>query len=278
MAKQRISYIPLEKMDAEMREEMERCQREGTPRPESSAVRAHVPACFWFFANSWNDIFRNGVARSRASRNCAALYVSRSVQCEYCGNQRSVKATTSGALIEDHVIDLLNFEKSTKYNDRQKAALAYAEAIVWHLDTDDAFWDRLHKHFSEPELVELGCMIGLTLGQQSWLRLLNIEHHEVMAGTDASMAPGFEEPGDAGRPRPRPTTGRSQKAGSPARWPDRAGRRIDDRAGRGNMQGACINDASWLDTAGRLLIVAVLLWSSASAICRKSISRTTSSA
>jgi hypothetical protein len=30
------------------------------------------------------------------------------------------------------------------------------------------------------------------MGQQSWLRLLNIEHHEVMAGTAASMAPGFE--------------------------------------------------------------------------------------
>ena len=48
-------------------------------------------------------------------------------------------------------------------------------------------------HFSEPELVELGCMIGLTLGQQSWLRLLNIEHHEVLAGTSASMAPGYED-------------------------------------------------------------------------------------
>jgi len=44
----------------------------------------------------------------------------------------------------------------------------------------------------EPELVELGCAIALTMGQQSWLRLLNIEHHQVMAGTAASMAPGFE--------------------------------------------------------------------------------------
>ena len=43
-----------------------------------------------------------------------------------------------------------------------------------------------------PELVELGCMIGLTLGQQSWLRLLNIDHHQVMPGSDASMAPGHE--------------------------------------------------------------------------------------
>ena len=51
MAKQRISYVPLEKMDDRMREEMERCAREGTPRPESSAVRAHVPGGVLVLAN-----------------------------------------------------------------------------------------------------------------------------------------------------------------------------------------------------------------------------------
>jgi hypothetical protein len=30
------------------------------------------------------------------------------------------------------------------------------------------------------------------MGQQRWLRTLNIEHHQVLAGTAASMAPGFE--------------------------------------------------------------------------------------
>jgi alkylhydroperoxidase family enzyme len=192
MAKQRISYVPLEKMDDAMRAEMERCRREGTPRPESSAVRAHVPACFWFFANSWRDIFRNGIL-DHAIKELCRLYVSRSVQCEYCGNQRSAKATQCGAVIEDQVKDLIDFESSPRYNERQKAALAYAEAITWHLNSDDAFWERLYKHFSEAELVELGCMIGLTLGQQSWLRLLNIDHHQVLAGTDASMAPGYED-------------------------------------------------------------------------------------
>jgi alkylhydroperoxidase family enzyme len=192
MPKQRISYIPFDKMDAAMQEEMRRCEREGTPRPESTAVRAHVPAAFWFFANSWRDLFHTGVL-DHAIKELCRLYVSRSVQCEYCGNQRSEKTTKSGALIEDHVKDLINFESSTKYNDRQKAALAYAEAIVWRTETDDAFWDRLNKHFTEPELVELGCMIGLTLGQQSWLRLLNIDHHQVMATTAASMAPGYED-------------------------------------------------------------------------------------
>jgi alkylhydroperoxidase family enzyme len=187
---QRISYVPLEAMDDAMRAEMERCAREGTPRPESSAVRAHVPAAFWFFANSWRDLFHNGVC-DHAIKELCRVYVSRTVKCEYCGNQRSEQGRQKG-LQEAQYDDLLNFETSERFDERQRAALAYAEAIAWRLETDDAFWDRMHAHFSEPELVELGCAIGLTLGQQSWLRLLNIDHHEIMAGTSASMAPGFE--------------------------------------------------------------------------------------
>ena len=188
--RQRISYVPLEAMDDAMRAEMDRCAREGTPRPESSAVRAHVPAAFWFFANSWHDLFHTGVC-DHAIKELCRVYISRTVKCEYCGNQRSVKGASLG-LVEGQYDELLNFDSAEGFDERQKAALAYAEAIAWHLDTDDAFWERMHAHFSEPELVELGCMIGLTLGQQSWLRLLNIDHHEVMAGTPASMAPGFE--------------------------------------------------------------------------------------
>jgi len=190
MSRQRISYFPLDKMDSAMRAEMDRCAREGTPRPESSAVRAHVPGAFWSFANSWRDIFHTGVC-DHAIKELCRLYVSRSVKCEFCGNQRSIKAF-GDKLDEAQTDDLVNFEKSTKYDDRQKAALAYAEAITWRLDTDDAFWQRLYKHYSEPELVELGCFIALTMGQQSWLRLLDIEHHQVMPGSAGSMAPGLE--------------------------------------------------------------------------------------
>ncbi len=191
-ARQRISYVPLDQMDLQMRAEMERCRREGTPRPESSAIRAHVPACFWSFARSWQRIFRTGVCDHRIKELCR-VYISRSVNCEYCGNQRSVQAAEQG-LNEAKYDDLLNFEASERFDDREKAALAYAEAIAWRLPDSDDLWERLHRHFTEPELVELGCFVALTFGQQSWLRLLNIEHHEVLPGTSASLAPGFETP------------------------------------------------------------------------------------
>ena len=190
--KQRISYVAFDDMTPDMQSELRRCAREGTPRPESSAVRAHVPAAFWFFANGWNDLFRHGVLEHDTKELCR-VYISRTVNCEYCGNQRSEEGAALG-LREGQYDELLNFESTGTYTERQKAALAYAEAIAWHLDVDDAFWERMHAQFTEPELVELGCMVGLTLGQQSWLRLLELEHHEVMPGNSASMAPGFENP------------------------------------------------------------------------------------
>jgi alkylhydroperoxidase family enzyme len=190
--KQRISYPPLDQLDPDIRAELDRCRREGTPRPESSAVRAHVPACFWAFARSWQDIFAEGVCDHQLKELCR-VYISRTVSCEYCGNQRSVQAAQQG-FTEAKYDDLLNFETSQRFDDREKAALAYAEAIAWRLPDNDALWERLHRHFTEPELVELGCFIALTFGQQSWLRLLNIEHHEVLSGTSASLAPGFESP------------------------------------------------------------------------------------
>jgi hypothetical protein len=54
-------------------------------------------------------------------------------------------------------------------------------------------WDELSRFFTEEQIVELGCFIGLTFGQQSWIRLLGIDHHQYLAGTAASMAPGFED-------------------------------------------------------------------------------------
>jgi len=191
MSKPYISYVdPATVTDKAMIDEFDRCAREGTPRPESQAIRAHVPAVFWAFANSWRDVFKNGVADHDLKELCR-VYVSRSVKCEFCGNQRSIKAASQG-LIEDDYRDLINFESSPHYNERQKSALSYAEAITWDLPVDDKFWARLHKHFSAPELVEIGYFVALTMGQQRWLRTLNIDHHQIMAGTDASMAPGFE--------------------------------------------------------------------------------------
>ncbi len=187
-AKQPIGFVDLAKItDPAMLAEFERAAREGAPRPESHAIRARVPAVFWAFANAWQDTFVNGVCDHNIKELCR-LYVSQSVDCHYCGNQRSEKALSAG-MVEDDVRDLLNFERSARFDERQKAALALAEAITWGLDADEAFWERLHRHYSDPELVELGFFIGLTMGQQRFNRLLKLEHQQILGGTIGGLAP-----------------------------------------------------------------------------------------
>lgn len=185
---QRLPYIAPEAIvDPAMRAEFERAARDGAPRPESHAIRAHVPAVFWSFANAWNDTFVHGVC-DHAIKELCRLYVSQAVNCNYCGNQRSLKAQAQG-LVEDDVRALLDFEKAERFDARQKAALRLAEAMTWGLDSSDALWDPLRAHFEVPQIVELGFFIGLTLGQQRWNRLLNLDHGSFMGGTTGGLSP-----------------------------------------------------------------------------------------
>jgi alkylhydroperoxidase family enzyme len=58
-------------------------------------------------------------------------------------------------------------------DERERAALEWAYAVAWDADAaDDALWARLHVHFSDAELVELGYAIAYMLGQQHWIRTL----------------------------------------------------------------------------------------------------------
>ncbi len=83
--------------------------------------------------------------------------------------ERGLKELCARYLAEDPEV-VGQAEDPDVYDERQRAALAWAEAIAWDSErADDALWERLHAEFSEPELVELGYSIAITLGQQHWL-------------------------------------------------------------------------------------------------------------
>jgi alkylhydroperoxidase family enzyme len=103
--------------------------------------------------------------------------------------QRSVRSG-SGSIPEVKYAKLLHFKDSDEFSEREKAALTYTSAIIWDASiADDALWEQLHRHFTDPELVELGFFIGVTLGQQRWIKTLGIGHGEVLAGTRGGLAP-----------------------------------------------------------------------------------------
>jgi hypothetical protein len=84
-----------------------------------------------------------------------------------------LKALCFSYLAEDDEV-VRHRDDPAVYGDRERAALAWAHAIAWNADeAGDALWARLHDHFSEPELVELGYAIAFKLGQLHWERTLS---------------------------------------------------------------------------------------------------------
>jgi AhpD family alkylhydroperoxidase len=185
----RISYVdPATVTDPVLAAALEDSRRHGTPRLESQAIRAHVPAVLRTFAASWQEVFREGVLDHKI-KELARVYVAKSLECGYCAAQRSHIAAGQG-VTEAKYDEIIDFRTSDRYDDRERAALRWAEAIAWDPGSaDDGLWAELHRHFTEPELVELGYFIGLTMGQQRFLKTLGIRHGDLGTDSLAGLTP-----------------------------------------------------------------------------------------
>jgi len=94
MAKQRISYVDPARMDADMRKEMERCQREGTPRPRARrCAPTSRPA-----SGSSPTLARSVQERRARPRDQGAVPALRLARRDLrvLRNQRSIKGAASG--------------------------------------------------------------------------------------------------------------------------------------------------------------------------------------
>ena len=79
----RIPYANIAAInDPEILDYLEDARLRGTPRPESQAVRANVPAVIRAFSQAWDLTFRNGVC-DHALKELCRVYVSKSIDCEY---------------------------------------------------------------------------------------------------------------------------------------------------------------------------------------------------
>jgi hypothetical protein len=79
----RISYIDPDAItDPELAQDMEDSRLYGTPRPETQAVRFHVPDVAKAFMLPWKTLFRQGIVEHPLKELCR-VYVSKTIDCDY---------------------------------------------------------------------------------------------------------------------------------------------------------------------------------------------------
>jgi alkylhydroperoxidase family enzyme len=129
--------------------------RVGSAR-DADAIRARVPDLSCAYEQTRRTVLEAGLVEPRLKELCA----------RYLAGHEVETLVGSGGLGE-----------------RERAALAWARAIAGETEAaDDALWERLHAHFREPELVELGYCIAFTLGQMHWLRTLGVAPDQAVPG------------------------------------------------------------------------------------------------
>jgi hypothetical protein len=109
------------------------------------AIRARAPHVLRVYEETRNTVLEGGIVERDLKQLCA----------RFLAGAEDVMSSMSDP---------------RHYDERQRAALAWADAIAWDSNrADDALWQRLHRAFTEPELVELGYSIAIMLGQQHLL-------------------------------------------------------------------------------------------------------------
>ena len=81
-------------------------------------------------------------------------------RCAYVVNQHVPELTTPEGLSKEECAALADWRATSFFNERERAALAYADAMTRDVDVPDAVFAELRKHFNERQIVELTVLIG----------------------------------------------------------------------------------------------------------------------
>jgi 4-carboxymuconolactone decarboxylase len=81
-------------------------------------------------------------------------------RCAYVVKQHVPELTTPEGLTKQECDALADWCGTTFFSARERAALAYADAMTRDIDVPDAVFAELRKHFNERQIVELTVLVG----------------------------------------------------------------------------------------------------------------------
>ncbi|MEW6688481.1 MAG: carboxymuconolactone decarboxylase family protein [Pseudomonadota bacterium] len=114
---------------------------------------ARLPPLYLALLHFYAAIERRGALLEPALRSLVQARVSQLNHCEFCVDLNvSLAAERSGSM--DKALAAAAWRESALFSERERAALAYAEAVSRSLVTDDHF-AQLRQHFTEDAIVEL---------------------------------------------------------------------------------------------------------------------------
>ena len=134
----------------------------------------HSPA----LANAWFDLnqaVRYGTEIDGQSRELAVIRVAVVNDVEYVHRAHGPAYALKEGLTPEQVAAVGNWQASNLFSDRQRALLAYTDAMTREIDVADAVFAEVRKYFTERQTVELTMLIGAYNMLTRFLKALKVD-------------------------------------------------------------------------------------------------------
>jgi 4-carboxymuconolactone decarboxylase len=115
-------------------------------------------------AASWLDLISTARFKTELDgrlREIAIIRVAYLNRTEYVVKQHVPELSVPEGLSKEESDALADWQKSRFFNARERAALAYADAMTRDVAVPDNVFEALRAHFSERQIVELTVLIGI---------------------------------------------------------------------------------------------------------------------
>lgn len=127
---------------------------------EPGRLLGRSPRVFAALALLYGALDRRSSPIDPTLRSLVTVRVSQINWCAFCIDINSATVLKRG-IEQEKLEELANFESSTRYSDREKAALSFAEAITYSDRQPTAeHFARLSAHFDDDAVVELTALIA----------------------------------------------------------------------------------------------------------------------
>ena len=129
-------------------------------------------------ANAWFDLnqaVRYGTEIDGQSREIAVIRVAVLNGVEYVLRAHGPAYALKEGLTSAQVEALTDWQRSNLFSDKQRALLAYTDAITCEIDVPDPVFDEVRNHFTERQTVELTLLISAYNMLTRFLKSLKVD-------------------------------------------------------------------------------------------------------
>lgn len=159
-ARPRIGGLPLSRYPWYVRLILKLQQRKYGRALEPALLWGRLPRSFLMLTLLYRSLDRTGSPLEPELRSLVQVRVSQINWCAFCVDLNSALALERHGTPEK-LAALADYQTSTLFSERERAALAYAEAVTDPARrVEDTLFSRLQRYFTEQEIVELTALIA----------------------------------------------------------------------------------------------------------------------